>query len=145
MVVDLSTFYPSLKNNTKWDKQTVVIVASDWSQVRFIRSQIAKQRSPQSRHFIITGAIESDSFVNLNYDPVRNRRPQDRNVRIVYVDGSRVSANEVYERFSDAYIITVNAPDGWNEGGDKIDTNEHQEENGYIASGYTAEIKSIPD
>lgn len=140
MVIDLTEIYPTLLNNhTRWDKQTVVIVCGSWERLCEVRSKLAKQRAPQSRHFIKVGKIESDSFVNLNYNPTVDKRPQDRNVRIVYVDGSCISAKEVYERFSDAYIVNVDAPQGWIERGDNIDTDE-QAETGYIAG-----ISSIPD
>lgn len=122
MVVDLIKLYPHLKQRERWDRQTVVIVCNSWVSVMKVREKIRGQRNPNSSHFIIAGIIESDSFVNLNYDPTC-RRPQDRNVRIVYIDGSRVMADEIYSRFSDAYIIVEN--EAYNmmiERGEVIDT-----------------------
>lgn len=69
-----------------------------------VMRSIQSRRRPQSLYEGYGYKIHG--FVNLNYSK-NEKKSENRNVRIVYCDMTKISMQEVNQRFSDGYIIKV--------------------------------------
>ena len=88
----------------RWDHQTIVFICNDNTECNRISSLLRSRRKNQSH--TDSANYQIDGFVNLNYSP-NEKNPANRNVRLVYCDGSRMTLDEIIDRFSDGYIIKV--------------------------------------
>lgn len=93
---------PVSENIDKWDHQTVVLLID--GNIEDVMRSIQSRRRPQSLYDGYGYKIHG--FVNLNYSK-NERRPENRNVRVVYCDMTKMSMQEVNQRFSDGYIMKV--------------------------------------
>lgn len=102
-IATIGNIIPISDNIDRWDHQTVVLLVNDDNIDTVMRSFQSKRR-PQSLYEGIGYKVHG--FVNLNYSK-NERRPENRNVRIVYCNMDRMSIQEVNQRFSDGYIMKV--------------------------------------
>lgn len=93
---------PVSENIDKWDHQTVVLLID--GNIEDVMRSIRSRRRPQSLYDGYGYKIYG--FVNLNYSK-NGKRPENRNVRVVYCDITKISIQEVNQRFSDGYIVKV--------------------------------------
>lgn len=93
---------PVSENIDKWDHQTVVLLID--GNIEDVMRSIQSRRRPQSLYDGYGYKIHG--FVNLNYSK-NEKRPENRNVRVVYCDMTKMSMQEVNQRFSDSYIMKV--------------------------------------
>lgn len=102
-IMTIGNIIPISNNTDKWDHQTVVLLVND-DNIDAIMRSFQSRRRPQSLYEGVGYKIHG--FVNLNYSK-NERRPENRNVRVVYCNMDRMSMQEVNQRFSDGYIMKV--------------------------------------
>ena len=102
-IMTIGNIIPVSNNIDRWDHQTVVLLVNDDNIDTVIRS-FQSRRRPQSLYEGVGYKVHG--FVNLNYSK-NERRPENRNVRIVYCNMDKMSMQEVNQRFSDGYIMKV--------------------------------------
>ena len=98
-----SDIIPVSNNIDRWDHQTVVLLVND-DNIDTVMRSFQSRRRPQSLYAGVGYKVHG--FVNLNYSK-NERRPENRNVRIVYCNMDKMSMQEVNQRFSDGYIMKV--------------------------------------
>lgn len=102
-IATIGNIVPISDNIDRWDHQTVVLLVND-DNIDTVMRSFQSRRRPQSLYEGIGYKVHG--FVNLNYSK-NERRPENRNVRIVYCNMDRMSIQEVNQRFSDGYIMKV--------------------------------------
>ena len=102
-IMTIGNIIPVSNNIDRWDHQTVVLLVNDDNIDTVMRSFQSKRR-PQSLYEGVGYKVHG--FVNLNYSK-NEKRPENRNVRIVYCNMDKMSMQEVNQRFSDGYIMKV--------------------------------------
>lgn len=102
-IMTIGNIIPISNNTDKWDHQTVVLLVND-DNIDAIMRSFQSRRRPQSLYEGVGYKIHG--FVNLNYSK-NERRPENRNVRVVYCNMDKMSMQEVNQRFSDGYIMKV--------------------------------------
>lgn len=102
-IVTIGNIIPVSNNIDRWDHQTVVLLVND-DNIDTVMRSFQSRRRPQSLYEGVGYKVHG--FVNLNYSK-NEKRPENRNVRIVYCNIDKMSMQEVNQRFSDGYIMKV--------------------------------------
>lgn len=102
-IMTIGNIIPISNNTDKWDHQTVVLLVND-DNIDTVMRSFQSRRRPQSLYEGVGYKVHG--FVNLNYSK-NEKRPENRNVRIVYCNMDKMSMQEVNQRFSDGYIMKV--------------------------------------
>ena len=102
-IMTIGNIIPISNNTDKWYHQKVVLLVND-DNIDAIMRSFQSRRRPQSLYEGVGYKIHG--FVNLNYSK-NERRPENRNVRVVYCNMDKMSMQEVNQRFSDGYIMKV--------------------------------------
>lgn len=102
-IMTIGNIIPVSNNIDRWDHQTVVLLVND-DNIDTVMRSFQSRRRPQSLYEDVGYKVHG--FVNLNYNK-NERRPENRNVRIVYCNMDKMSMQEVNQRFSDGYIMKV--------------------------------------
>lgn len=102
-IVTIGNIIPVSNNIDRWDHQTVVLLVND-DNIDTVMRSFQSRRRPQSLYEGVGYKVHG--FVNLNYSK-NEKRPENRNVRIVYCNMDKMSMQEVNQRFSDGYIMRV--------------------------------------
>ena len=102
-IMTIGNIIPISNNIDRWDHQTVVLLVND-DNIDTVMRSFQSRRRPQSLYEDVGYKVHG--FVNLNYSK-NEKRPENRNVRIVYCNMDKMSMQEVNQRFSDGYIMKV--------------------------------------
>ena len=102
-IMTICNIIPISNNIDRWDHQTVVLLVND-DNIDTVMRSFQSRRRPQSLYEGVGYKVHG--FVNLNYSK-NEKRPENRNVRIVYCNMDKMSMQEVNQRFSDGYIMKV--------------------------------------
>jgi len=102
-IITIGNIIPVSNNIDRWDHQTVVLLVND-DNIDTVMRSFQSRRRPQSLYEGVGYKVHG--FVNLNYSK-NEKRPENRNVRIVYCNMDKMSVQEVNQRFSDGYIMRV--------------------------------------
>ena len=102
-IMTIGNIIPVSNNIDRWDHQTVVLLVND-DNIDTVMRSFQSRRRPQSLYEGVGYKVHG--FVNINYSK-NERRPENRNVRIVYCNMDKMSMQEVNQRFSDGYIMKV--------------------------------------
>ena len=102
-IMTIGNIIPVSNNIDRWDHQTVVLLVND-DNINTVMGSFRSRRRPQSLYEGVGYKVHG--FVNLNYSK-NEKRPENRNVRIVYCNMDKMSMQEVNQRFSDGYIMKV--------------------------------------
>lgn len=102
-IMTIGNIIPVSNNIDRWDHQTVVLLVND-DNINTVMRYFQSRRRPQSLYNGVGYKVHG--FVNLNYSK-DEKRPENRNVRIVYCNMDKMSMQEVNRRFSDGYIMKV--------------------------------------
>ena len=102
-IMTIGNIIPVSNNIDRWDHQTVVLLVND-DNIDTVMRSFQSRRRPQSLYNGVGYKVHG--FVNLNYSK-NEKRPENRNVRIVYCNMDKMSMQEVNQRFSDGYIMKV--------------------------------------
>lgn len=102
-IMTIGNIIPVSNNIDRWDHQTVVLLVND-DNIDTVMRSFQSRRRPQSLYEGVGYKVHG--FVNLNYSK-NEKRPENRNVRIVYCNMDKMSMQEVNRRFSDGYIMKV--------------------------------------
>lgn len=102
-IMTIGNIIPVSNNIDRWDHQTVVLLVND-DNIDTVMRSFQSRRRPQSLYEGVGYKVHG--FVNLNYSK-NEKRPENRNVRIVYCNMDKMSMQEVNQRFSDGYIMKV--------------------------------------
>ena len=102
-IMTIGNIIPVSNNINRWDHQTVVLLVND-DNIDTVMRSFQSRRRPQSLYEGVGYKVHG--FVNLNYSN-NEKRPENRNVRIVYCNMDKMSMQEVNQRFSDGYIMKV--------------------------------------
>ena len=102
-IMTIGNIIPVSNNIDRWDHQTVVLLVND-DNIDTVMRSFQSRRRPQSLYEGVGYKVHG--FVNLNYSN-NGKRPENRNVRIVYCNMDKMSMQEVNQRFSDGYIMKV--------------------------------------
>lgn len=102
-IMTIGNIIPVSNNIDRWDHQTVVLLVND-DNIDTVMRSFQSRRRPQSLYEGVGYKVHG--FVNLNYSK-NEKRPENRNVRIVYCNMDKMSMQEVNQRFSNGYIMKV--------------------------------------
>lgn len=102
-IMTIGNIIPVSNNIDRWDHQTVVLLVND-DNIDTVMRSFQSRRRPQSLYEGVGYKVHG--FVNINYSK-NEKRPENRNVRIVYCNMDKMSMQEVNRRFSDGYIMKV--------------------------------------
>ena len=102
-IMTIGNIIPVSNNIDRWDQQTVVLLVNN-DNIDTVMRSFQSRRRPQSLYEGVGYKVHG--FVNLNYSN-NEKRPENRNVRIVYCNMDKMSMQEVNQRFSDGYIMKV--------------------------------------
>lgn len=102
-IMTIGNIIPVSNNIDRWDHQTVVLLVND-DNIDTVMRSFQSRRRPQLLYEGVGYKVHG--FVNLNYSK-NEKRPENRNVRIVYCNMDKMSMQEVNRRFSDGYIMKV--------------------------------------
>lgn len=102
-IMTIGNIIPVSNNIDRWDHQTVVLLVND-DNIDTVMRSFQSRRRPQSLYEGVGYKVHG--FVNLDYSK-NEKRPENRNVRIVYCNMDKMSMQEVNQRFSDGYIMKV--------------------------------------
>lgn len=107
-IMTIGNIIPVSNNIDRWDHQTVVLLVND-DNIDTVMRSFQSRRRPQSLYNGVGYKVHG--FVNLNYSK-NEKRPENRNVRVVYCNMDKMSMQEVNQRFSDGYIMKVERSEG---------------------------------
>lgn len=102
-IMTIGNIIPVSNNIDRWDHQTVVLLVND-DNINTVMRSFQSRRRPQLLYEGVGYKVHG--FINLNYSK-NEKRPENRNVRIVYCNMDKMSMQEVNQRFSDGYIMKV--------------------------------------
>lgn len=102
-IMTIGNIIPVSNNIDRWDHQTVVLLVND-DNINTVMRSFQSRRRPQLLYEGVGYKVHG--FINLNYSK-NEKRPENRNVRIVYCNMDKMSMQEVNKRFSDGYIMKV--------------------------------------